>query len=250
MNQSAKPTTKPLQPRVKSDVSLPDLPRQPLSPKQQAEAVERASAAAQQRVELGAKLLDAARSQVVSFQSQAQSFRDEQQAFRESVERDVAGSFRQYDGWIERMESRLTTRIERMEGKLDAMEAEWQRVQSKLESFVQRAVTLIEHSQTLVDMVGSGVSGSVALQTPVAPTCSEGDVGDSATTPVAQSPDATLSEPIAEQDGQANPTSADDSQLLDESSSGEPTIRYAELIDRLRQRVVRLSEVDDEAVGS
>ncbi len=110
------------------------LPRKPLTPQQQAVALQRLKQQAEARVTLGKQLLEAADGKLAQQQDAMQAIRGEMQTLRESVTQDVGQSLQQYDQWLAQADERFSQRFAAMERRLDTLE---QRVDAALQAFAK-----------------------------------------------------------------------------------------------------------------
>lgn len=130
---------------------LPALPRQPLTPQQQAEALKRTQAQAEQRVKLGVELFKAAEKRLTTQSDVLRQVRDEQKHLRETVQEDVAKSLQSYDQWIGRIDEGFTTALRTLEDKVDAMSREWSASQQRIEEMVRRSEELLAQSRATLE---------------------------------------------------------------------------------------------------
>lgn len=142
------PKTKP---PGKSPSPLPALPRQPLTPEQQAEALKRTQAQAEQRVKLGVELFKAAEKRLTTQSDLLRQVRDEQKHLREVVQQDVAKSLQSYDQWIGRIDEGFTTALRTLENKVDAMAREWSESQQRMDEMIRRSEQLLTRSRAALD---------------------------------------------------------------------------------------------------
>lgn len=138
-------------PPGKPSPPLPALPRQPLTPEQQAEALKRTQAQAEQRVKLGVELFKAAEKRLTTQSDVLRQVRDEQKHLREAVQQDVAKSLQSYDQWIGRIDEGFTTALRTLENKVDAMAREWSESQQRMDEMIRRSEELLTQSRAALD---------------------------------------------------------------------------------------------------
>lgn len=144
MTQALYPKTKP----VKLD--LPGLPRAPLSPQQQLEALQRIQSQAEQRVKLGVQLFKAAEAQTAQHRQLIDEVRTEQKKFREQVEEDITRSLHAYDQWVGEIDASLADSVSNLEARIEKLEHQWTDQQQRVEGMVLRAERLLTQVRDLL----------------------------------------------------------------------------------------------------
>jgi hypothetical protein len=130
---------------------LPGLPRDPLSPTEQLEALRRVQAQAEQRVKLGLQLFKAAEAHATQQQTLIEEIKSEQQRLRAEVQEDVARSLHTYDQWMGRMDEDFTRAIKSLETKIEMLEAQWSHSQERMAAMMRRAEALLQQSQAMLE---------------------------------------------------------------------------------------------------
>jgi len=133
-----------------SATTLPNLPRQPLSPTEQLEALRRVQAQAEQRIKLGQQLFKAAEAHVTQQHVVIQQLKQQQQQLRQQVQEDVARSLQTYDQWIGRIDENFTHAMQALEEKLESLEVKWTQTEQRIAALTRRAEALLEQSRTLL----------------------------------------------------------------------------------------------------
>jgi|GEM_PF-6677393 len=119
---AAKPTTAKVV-RGADAALLSKLPKKPLTPEQQAQAIRRAKEQAQTRVTLGKQLLQAANTRLTQQHDALQAIRTEQADLRDQLQQDVAQSLQQYDQWLGQADERFSKRFDAIEARMTQAEA-------------------------------------------------------------------------------------------------------------------------------
>ena len=122
--------------------SIPGLPRKPLTPEQQLDAISRVQSQAEARVELGLKLFKAAENHTRSQQKMLEQIKNEQQQLREQVNEDVARSLHSYDQWVGQMDESFTRSLQNLEAKIEKLQENWQSTQKRIEVMIERSAEM------------------------------------------------------------------------------------------------------------
>ena len=130
---------------------LPGIPRQPLTPEQQLEAVRRVQAQAEQRVKLGVQLFKAAEANTSSHRQLLDEVKAEQSRFRTEIQSDVSKSLESYDLAMEKMEDDLTGKLRVLEDKIAQLQNDWQKAQGKIAGMLKRSEAMLEQGRGLVE---------------------------------------------------------------------------------------------------
>lgn len=130
---------------------LPGLPRKPLTPQQQTEALQRVQAQAEQRVKLGMQLFKAAEAHVSQHRDALTQIKAEQDRLRTEIQDDVTKTLHQYDQWVGQIDESFTKAIRTLTERLDKIEAEAGASQARLESMVKRAEALLDQARLATD---------------------------------------------------------------------------------------------------
>lgn len=126
------------------------LPRGPLSPQQQMEALRLVQARAEQRVKLGMKLLEAAQARLTNQQDLLDQAKREQRALLEQMQQEIAQDLQSRDERIQAVDDRLTQAIESLEQKLQRLQKEWSGSLAQMEAMVQRSESLLDQTRYLL----------------------------------------------------------------------------------------------------
>jgi len=152
-------------------ITLPDLPRQPLTPEQQAEAIKRVQAQAEQRVKLGTQLFKAAEATIAEHVAAVNKARQEQSALKQEVQQDVAKSLQTYDQWLGQIDEGFTKSIKRIEDRVEqleqgclAMEEAWNQTEQRLETLMSRAEAMVDASRDMLDQCHTRLAARPARQ--------------------------------------------------------------------------------------
>ncbi len=121
------------------------LPR--LTPEQQALALRKLHAQAEQRVQLGSKLLEAADARLQQHQSALDVVRQENAQLREAMRQEFAESIETAQSWQQESELRLTERVEAVEQRLTTMETQWAASIGQLEAALAQAQGLLHSAK-------------------------------------------------------------------------------------------------------
>ncbi len=153
---------------TESPTPLPGLPQGPLSPQQQLEAIRRTQDQAEQRVELGMKLLGAAEAHAVNHQHSMEQVRSEQQVLRDKLEQDVAKSLHTFDQWIGDLDDGFTKALKQLEDRVDTLSSQWVHTQHRIEQMVKRSETLLdEHRLDAAAVPTSQPQATLSVAPPV-----------------------------------------------------------------------------------
>ncbi|MFG0249549.1 MAG: hypothetical protein ACF8OB_11740 [Phycisphaeraceae bacterium JB051] len=125
-----------------SKQAIPGLPRKPLTPEQQLEALNRVQSQAEARVELGLKLFKAAENHTRSQQKMLDQIKAEQQQLRDQVNEDVAKSLHAYDQWVGQMDENFTRSLQNLEAKIERLQENWQHTQQRIETMIERSAQM------------------------------------------------------------------------------------------------------------
>jgi hypothetical protein len=130
--------------------SLPGLPRQPLTPEQQMEALRKVQSQAEQRVKLGVQLFKAAEARVTLQRDLLTEAKSAQEQLREQINQDVAKTLQQYDQWIGRIDENFTKAMLKLQERMDALETEQSKAQDKITQMLRRAEALLDQSRYML----------------------------------------------------------------------------------------------------
>lgn len=130
---------------------LPGLPRKPLTPQQQTEALQRVQAQAEQRVKLGMQLFKAAEAHVAQHRDTLAQIKAEQDRLRTEIQDDVTKTLHQYDQWVGQIDESFTKAIHALTERLDRLEAAANASQARLESMVRRAEALLDQARLAME---------------------------------------------------------------------------------------------------
>lgn len=131
--------------------SLPGVPRQPLTPTQQLEALRRVQAQAEQRIKLGTQLFKAAEAHATQQKVLIDEVRQDQQRLRAEVQEDVARSLQAYDQWVGRIDENFTRAMQSLEAKIARLESQWTATADRMEALMRRAEALLEQSRSMLE---------------------------------------------------------------------------------------------------
>lgn len=130
----------------RSNEVLPGLPRKPLTPQQQLDAISRVQSQAEARVELGLKLFKAAENHTRSQHRMLEQIKAEQQQLREQVNEDVAKSLHAYDQWVGQMDENFTRSLQNLESKIERLQENWMTTQKRIEAMIERSAEMFAMS--------------------------------------------------------------------------------------------------------
>lgn len=129
---------------------LAKMPRRPMSPEQQAAALEKVQQQATQRVKLGQQLFEAADAKLKQHQQILKEIQDQQQVLRDKVQEDVAKSLQSYDQWMGRIDESFTQAIKDLNGRVDLLESRFDGSRGEMEAMIGKAAALLEQTQALL----------------------------------------------------------------------------------------------------
>ena len=135
----------------KSPGPLPGVPRPQLTATEQLEALRRVRAQAEQRVQLGHQLFNAAKAQTARYEALLAQIKAEQVDLRERVTRDVAQTLHSYDQWVGKMDQSITDSIDTLHEKMEAFARRASEAEQRILSIVERAEALLDQSRYLQD---------------------------------------------------------------------------------------------------
>jgi hypothetical protein len=147
---------------------LPGLPRGPMSPQQQAEALRRVQSQAEQRVKLGMQLFKAAEAHVGQQRDLVQQIKADQQRLHGEIQADVARTLQQYDQWVGRIDENFTKAIRGLEERMQRIESEHGEARGRLESMVRRAEALLDQARAMLES-GQSVASTASAPADVMP---------------------------------------------------------------------------------
>ncbi len=199
--------------------SIADASPAALTTAQKLEALRRVQGQAEQRVKLGTQLLKAAESHAVQTQSQVEQIRREQNELREKLEHDVAAALHQYDQWVGTIDETLTRRLQLAEERLDALDKQWEEAERRVMRMVKRAELMFDQSRSLLESATSKLDRLVAVRP----------------TPPGAMPALKIDAPAPLSEAEIfDPAATDDHGAAEQA--GPPTMLYAHLMKRLRDR--------------
>jgi len=138
-------------PPTRPEAPLLGLPRQPLTPQQQLEAVRRMQNQAEQRVKLGMQLFKAVEARVADQRDVLGAIRQQEQQLRDSVNEDVAKSLQQYDQWIGRIDENFTKAMRQLEQRFADLERTVTEQQAQMHAMLQRAENMLGQARQKLD---------------------------------------------------------------------------------------------------
>ena len=146
------------QPRTKTDTktpaksdALPGVPKGPLTPEQQLQAIARAQSQAEQRIKLGLQLFKAAEAHTDNQQNLLAQVKQEHQKLREAVNDDVAKSLHAYDQWVAKIDEDFTDSLQKLEQRIDGLQSQWHETQKKIETMMRRSETMLDQSRVMIE---------------------------------------------------------------------------------------------------
>jgi flagellar biosynthesis chaperone FliJ len=217
---------------------IPGLPRKPLTPEQQLEALSRVQSQAEARVELGLKLFKAAENHTRSQQKMLEQIKAEQQQLRDQVNEDVAKSLHAYDQWVGQMDENFTRSLQNLEAKIERLQENWMATQHRIEAMIERSAQMFA--------ITHGMDNPQPQQAPVQPQAQQ-----QAPITVEETPHAISIAPVEDDtDAQANALDqdatledqTDEPQIMKQQPKVQPRLKpesgtmYADLLKQLRQQ--------------
>jgi flagellar biosynthesis chaperone FliJ len=151
MTQTAAPLRNVVTRPVTLPGALPGLPRGPMSPEQQLEALQKVQAQAEQRVKLGVQLFKAAEAHTSQHRAILDEVKAEQSRFRDELTQDVTRSLHAYDQWVGQIDDTISDSIKSLEDKMDKLTSDWAKTQQRIESMMKRSEALLDQSRCLVE---------------------------------------------------------------------------------------------------
>lgn len=158
---TVKPTFRPI-----GQPPPPGLPRDPLTPQQQADALRRIQAQAEERVRLGLQLLKATEGYTARQRQMIDQLRAEQEQLRQHLENDIAKTLQTYDQWMAKFDAKFTAVLQQMERRLDDLASRCDRTE-------QIAATLLQRVEQLLSAGSGGSGGSQAKLGQASPSTSK-----------------------------------------------------------------------------
>lgn len=147
--------------RLTKPGSPPGLPRKPLSPENQLQALRLVQDQAEHRVNLGMQLFKAAESHTAHQQELIEEIKTHQEQMRHEMQNDIASSLQTYDQWMATFDENFTRKLQRLEEKLDekvnTLNGKWETTQKRIHEMVHRAEALLNLSRRML---------KTAVQTP------------------------------------------------------------------------------------
>ena len=126
------------------------LPKQPLSPQQQMEALRKVQSQAEQRVKLGMQLFKAAEARVGEQRDVLSAIKVHQKQLQDHVSEDVAKTLQQYDQWMGKIDERFTQSMRDLEQRFDRLETSVNDSQQKIEKMMKRAESMLEQTRLIL----------------------------------------------------------------------------------------------------
>ncbi len=216
---------------------IPGLPRKPLTPEQQLEALSRVQSQAEARVELGLKLFKAAENHTRSQQKMLDQIKAEQQQLRDQVNEDVAKSLHAYDQWVGQMDENFTRSLQNLEAKIERLQENWMATQQRIETMIERSAQMFA--------IAHGMDNPVPDQTPAQPQAQQ-----QAQVTEEETPHAISIAPV--EDDTETPDESNDQDASIEAQTAEPQAQeqpkvqprlkpesgamYTDLLKQLRQQ--------------
>ncbi len=238
--------------------TLPGVKRGPLSAEEQALAVQQLHEHAQRRLTLGMQLFENAQKQTQVHQALADQLRKEQDEIRTQMQTDMTRSLHTYDQWIGKVEHDFATRLDVLDRRMSELQAQWQAMSARVEGMMQRAEMLLDQARLIngaaIQLSRQPLQAKPAMQSaqhrlvtvvetmkplmsmtsnPAATTTAGAvtNVNTNANT----SHDHVHATTQAAISAEASTEYAMTPRLADDSQLNEPTVRYLELLDLLRQ---------------
>lgn len=131
-------------------VTLPGIPKGPITPVQQLEALRRVQVQAEQRVKLGVQLFKAAEAQTTQHRIMMEKLKTEQDKFREQMHQDLARSLQTYDQWVGQIDDNLTATLQKLENRIEQLQEQWSGSQDRIQTMIHRSEALLEQSMQLI----------------------------------------------------------------------------------------------------
>lgn len=131
---------------------IPGLPKKPLTPEQQLDALSRVQSQAENRVALGLKLFKAAENHTRSQQNMLDELKAQQQELRDQVNEDVARSLHTYDQWVGKMDENFTNSLQKLENKIEMLQENWMATQKRIETMLERSAELFSQAQGITQV--------------------------------------------------------------------------------------------------
>ncbi len=197
--------------------TLPGVKRGPLSAQEQALAVQQLHEHAQRRLALGMQLFENAQKQTQVHQALADQLRKEQDGIREQMQTDMTRSLHAYDQWIGKVEHDFAARLDVLDQRMSELQAQWQSMSERVEGMMNRAELLLDQAR-LISQAATQLSRQPVQVRSVMPTVTPRPM----TVVTATSVDSSTKETALPR-------------LAEETVMNEPTVRYLELLDLLRQ---------------
>lgn len=139
---------------------LAKMPRRPMTPEQQAAALEKVQQQATQRVKLGQQLFEAADARLKEHQKVLDEINQQQQILREKVQEDVAKSLQTYDQWMGRIDESFTKSIRDLGMRIDVLESRFDASRDDMQAMIAKAAALLEQTQDLMaEAFGEDMAG-------------------------------------------------------------------------------------------
>ncbi|MFI4861771.1 MAG: hypothetical protein ACIAXF_13955 [Phycisphaerales bacterium JB063] len=129
---------------------LASVPRRPMSPEQQLEAVNKVQQQADHRIKLGQQLFKAAEARLSQHHDLLEQVRAEQAALRERVQDDVAQSLQSYDQWMGRIDEGFTKALERLGDRIDQTERDLAESRGEMQQMLAQVSAMMEQTQRLL----------------------------------------------------------------------------------------------------
>ncbi|MBI1336304.1 MAG: hypothetical protein GC164_05010 [Phycisphaera sp.] len=213
---------------------LPGLPRGPLSPAQQLDALKRVKDQAEQRVKVGMQLFRAAEAHTTQYQHAINEIKVEQQALREEIQRDMTQTLRSYDQWVHQIEGRVNDRVQQLDERLEQVEQRWAEMEERIMLLVRRAETLFDQSRIMLSGFQPMWKRAAAVGANIKPTTqqpvrAEPGPTDAATAP--PQPQADLAQWVADK-ATSSPQTPQESPAYDADKRTE--MFYENLVRKLR----------------
>lgn len=145
MSQSAAPLpiSPSSSPSPQAESSVVQLPRGPLSPMQQLEALRRVQLQAEQKLKLGTQLFKAAQTTASQHLAVVEQLRREQSDLRERMREDLEQSLGRFELRLNHAENGLTQGLDKVNERLERLESEWGQMQLRMEAMAARADALL-----------------------------------------------------------------------------------------------------------
>ncbi len=117
--------------------------REPLTPQQRLDALQRVQDQAEQRIALGKQLFKAAEARMRADGDVLKQVRREQEALREQLHREFAESLHSYDQWVGKLDENFTNALRGLERRIDAVVAELDTGRQRIDHMLRRAESLL-----------------------------------------------------------------------------------------------------------